>query len=275
MDDPTRQPPATAATATRKRGRPSRYTPEVHRRLVEGIRLGLTSALAAGYAGIAVSTLDGWRKDARENPRSKYSDLVADLIRAESEAAAVLAGRVFASSRTDWKAASWLLERRYGYVRGGTAAADSVGGVEGASGLRLDAADVVAGGRVEILRGLLLTLRRSLDAAIEDRSHQAVAALTRQLSETVRDLAVAASETGDPIEAEAEDAFRDRLEVAAEDLPEAHLRIFAEVWLRRHRLRAEPDHDRIRIDAARYGRVEGSEAPEVVDADDLDDFVAP
>ena len=49
----------------------SKLKPEIKKRLVEGIRLGLTNKLAAAYAGISESTFYLWMQQAREGDQEK------------------------------------------------------------------------------------------------------------------------------------------------------------------------------------------------------------
>jgi hypothetical protein len=61
MDDkkPTQPPPATP-TKKRGGGRPSKFTPEVRRRILDSLALGVHYDVAIGYAGIDYSTFAKW-----------------------------------------------------------------------------------------------------------------------------------------------------------------------------------------------------------------------
>lgn len=87
--------------------RPSKYTPETADKVCEGIRLGLTYALAAAYAGISWDTLDRWRKR-----KTGFAERVAE---AEAIGAAENMQRIRNGARDDWRAAAWIMEHRHGY----------------------------------------------------------------------------------------------------------------------------------------------------------------
>lgn len=89
--------------------RPTKLTPEVEKAICDAIRDGLTYQAAAEVSGIAVSTLNEWLKD--ERPRFiQFSEAVR---RANAEAKKELLRRIREASRKDWRAAAWILERRF------------------------------------------------------------------------------------------------------------------------------------------------------------------
>mgnify|MGYP001136552653 CR=1 FL=1 len=85
--------------------RPTKYTPQTVARLLDGIRLGLTYRLAAAYAGIDYATFCRWRM--------RYASFATQLQEAEAHAAAVVMARIHHAAASDWRAAAWMLERRY------------------------------------------------------------------------------------------------------------------------------------------------------------------
>lgn len=89
--------------------RPTKLTNEVERAICDAVRDGLTYEAAASIAGIALSTLNDWLKD--ERPR--YVQFSEAVQRANSEAMQMLHNRVKDASRKDWRAAAWILERRF------------------------------------------------------------------------------------------------------------------------------------------------------------------
>ena len=95
----------------------SQFKPETKKRLVEGIRLGLTNKLAAAYAGISESTFYLWMQQAREGDQEKI-ELSESLKKAEAQSAAhSLAVIKKAAQDGTWTAAAWMLERRHNFRR--------------------------------------------------------------------------------------------------------------------------------------------------------------
>ena len=86
--------------------RPTKYTPEVAKKIVQSVRLGSTYELACAYAGISVATFGRWR--------NSYADFEQAI--KEAEGAAVtgwLAVIEKAAQEGTWQAAAWKLERKY------------------------------------------------------------------------------------------------------------------------------------------------------------------
>jgi transposase len=93
--------------------RPSKYTPEVVKRVTDAIKLGATYELAAAYAGIAESTFYDWQAK-----KPEFSEAVKS---AEGTAAVGWLARIEqAASAGNWTAAAWKLERRYPEMYGRT-----------------------------------------------------------------------------------------------------------------------------------------------------------
>lgn len=116
----TRRRPKHSTLPPKPRGRPPKYCPEVHAKLVEMTRAGGFRKLAAQYAGVALPTLLEWLADADKNPKSSpYGKLADDLALAEAERAleALQAHRAGRRKRpeggADWDAASDYLQRKY------------------------------------------------------------------------------------------------------------------------------------------------------------------
>lgn len=86
-------------------GRPTKYSEAVVQRLTTAIRLGATYAAACGYAGISDDTLANWR-----TTKSGFSERLA---RAEGEATVRWLTKINHAATDDWRAAAWMLERRY------------------------------------------------------------------------------------------------------------------------------------------------------------------
>ncbi len=86
-----------------RKGRPTKLTPEIQRKICEKLEKGLSQESALKACGIAHSTFYDWMHN------SDFSDEVkGSQVKAEEK----LLGRIVKASNKDWKAAAWLLERR-------------------------------------------------------------------------------------------------------------------------------------------------------------------
>jgi hypothetical protein len=92
-------------------GRPSVLTPEVRRKLLSGLRCGLSRAAAATRAGIGARTLREWM--ARTDTAEPYASLRAEIEAVEADCEARLSAVVFKAALADPNQARWLLERRF------------------------------------------------------------------------------------------------------------------------------------------------------------------
>jgi len=116
-------------------GRPTKLNAETQKRFIDGLRLGLTYALSASYAGIDISTFHLWIQKGKEQDEGIYSDFFDAVKSAEGLCAAQHMGRITkAAEGGQWQASGWVMERRYGYsqrqeVKVG-AADDSLEGAE-------------------------------------------------------------------------------------------------------------------------------------------------
>ena len=93
-------------------GRPSSYTPALARALCSSIASGLPIGVACRRHGIARQTLHDWRVQGRAG-REPFAGLVARFQQATAEAESNSVLAVFKAAKRDWRAAAWLLERRW------------------------------------------------------------------------------------------------------------------------------------------------------------------
>ena len=94
-------------------GRPTKLTPEVQDIIVDGINAGLTLGLTCARAGVARSTFYGWLEKgeaAKSGALMEFSDTVS---RARADSALRLVSQITLQAPTDWRAAAFLLERRF------------------------------------------------------------------------------------------------------------------------------------------------------------------
>ena len=94
-------------------GRPSKLTPQVTEQLVQALRLGNSCKHSAIYAGIDEATLRRWMARGRVEREGPHAELNKAVIEAEAKAQIVAMGCITKAIRDgDWKAATWLLERK-------------------------------------------------------------------------------------------------------------------------------------------------------------------
>jgi hypothetical protein len=98
------------------RGRPSRYSEELHQRIVEEVRAGRPKTIAFRLAGAYPDTVWDWVRLGRQRPDDypHYVQLGEDIDQAKAEAEAEALDRIKAAAQSDpkhWTAAAWYLER--------------------------------------------------------------------------------------------------------------------------------------------------------------------
>ena len=94
-------------------GRKTKLTPEVQEIIVDGINAGLTLGLTCARAGVARSTFYDWLEKgeaAKSGVLMEFSDTVS---RARADSAMRLVSQITLQAPTDWRAAAFLLERRF------------------------------------------------------------------------------------------------------------------------------------------------------------------
>lgn len=97
----------------RRPGRPSKLDAERQGRLLEGIRAGLTMEVAARRAGISVATLHRWLARGEAEESGRFREFCDQAFEAQADAEASCLARVMEAGREDWRAAAWIMERRW------------------------------------------------------------------------------------------------------------------------------------------------------------------
>ena len=83
-------------------------------KLCQAILVGATYELAALYAGISADTFARWRqRAATARPGTALARLRDRLTEAEGQAALRWLAQIQAAASADWRAAAYMLERRY------------------------------------------------------------------------------------------------------------------------------------------------------------------
>ena len=91
---------------SKRSGRPSKYSPERVKTILDAIRIGVPNRWAACRAGISDDTLIRWRR--------RYADFAVQVAHAEADFVAHNVALVQQAAQFgDAKSAQWLLERRY------------------------------------------------------------------------------------------------------------------------------------------------------------------
>ena len=94
-------------------GRPSKLTPEVQELIVDGISAGLTYRLSCERAGIFPSTFYVWIERGERQVKGRYKDFAEAVTRAKADSALRLVSQITLQAPTDWRAAAFMLERRF------------------------------------------------------------------------------------------------------------------------------------------------------------------
>lgn len=209
--------------------------------LLMSIRTHMPIERAAAFAGVSVDQIRQWVV--------AHADFADKLQKAQFEAEKSLVRKIEEAAESDvkhWKAAAWLLER----AEKKTAAPSvtiNLGQTEPQTGPYtrdvIDAEpDPGTSPLSAILRARLDTIKRDTDRARAANSHVAVDSMQKQYLTTLKEYrqALKDEQQGDTLESESEARFMTDLHSAAMDMPEAHLRVFADAWLNRHRMKAVP-----------------------------------
>jgi hypothetical protein len=84
--------------------RPSKYTPETVKKIVDALSAGCTRKTAAAFAGVDESTFCRWLH--------RFADFASSVTLAEASCEVAMVATIRAAAPSDWRAASWWLERR-------------------------------------------------------------------------------------------------------------------------------------------------------------------
>jgi len=98
-------------------GRPTKLDKDLIRDALAASQMGMSIDLLSAYIGVARSTVFEWIRRGSEEPGSIYREFSDAVSRGRSQCAALNLHRIQQASAEDWRAAAWIMERRFGYHR--------------------------------------------------------------------------------------------------------------------------------------------------------------
>jgi hypothetical protein len=93
--------------------RPTKLTAEVEERLVTAIAAGASYRVACDCAQISYQSFRNWIKRAEQGEDEQFLQFLDHIEKAKARGALVLLAQIKEAAKRDWRAAAWLLERRY------------------------------------------------------------------------------------------------------------------------------------------------------------------
>ena len=97
----------------KQNGRPTKLRANAIAHIVEAMEAGATYEAAATYAGITYQTYLNWMERGRAETSGIYFEFFGTVEQANARAQVLFAQRIQKASKDDWRAAAWMLERRY------------------------------------------------------------------------------------------------------------------------------------------------------------------
>ena len=92
-------------------GRPTKFTPELAKKICRWVAAGVSVEAAAEAEGVARATVYNWRERGQEG-KEPYASFVTDLAKAHAQVEARLSVTIVNRAKDDWRAGAWHLERR-------------------------------------------------------------------------------------------------------------------------------------------------------------------
>ena len=239
-------------------GKPSKLNADVIQRVAKWISQGVSEARALAACGIGSHAAADWRRRVRAGHGGIYLEYVQATEAARAELASRAIQRVQEAADEDpknWRAWAWLAERADPVSNKPAIDATGEDGEDDGAAVPVGGPDVIDaeeigtdGDVMALLEARVARARRQLAIAEASGSAAPIAALERSLRSAENELLAHRKEVGDGLShglvdpaALPEERLLVELRSASATMPEDHLRIFAEEWLRRHRLVAVPD----------------------------------
>jgi transposase len=99
--------------ASRKRGRPTKLTKDVHDTIVALVRAGNYLETAALSCGVDVVTVRNWMREGKRNKSGVRHDFFSAVRAASASAQVDDMSTIAMAASADWRAAAWRLEHRW------------------------------------------------------------------------------------------------------------------------------------------------------------------
>jgi transposase len=94
--------------------RPSKLTPDIHKRIGDGISLGLTYRLAAESAGVTYKSFNSWVQQGKNSTSGKYFEFARHINKCNADGARILLEKLNdAANSGNCTVCMWILERRF------------------------------------------------------------------------------------------------------------------------------------------------------------------
>ena len=95
----------------------SKFTEPIKKAFLAQLKQGATYRIACAAVGINEKTFYRWIAKGKEQKRGAYATFVENVMKSNAIGAGSSLQTIQTEARTNWKAAAWLLERRYNYRR--------------------------------------------------------------------------------------------------------------------------------------------------------------
>ena len=93
--------------------RPTKLTPDVQDLIVDGINAGLTFRLTCARVGVHPATFYRWLDTGETANVGRYREFYEAVERAKADSALRLVSQITLQAPADWRAAAFMLERRF------------------------------------------------------------------------------------------------------------------------------------------------------------------
>ena len=175
---------------------------------IEALKIGATYKLAAEAAGIAPSTFYKYLRKGRDQETPMWAEFYRQVQAANHDRSQFMLKRIEEGSRKDWRAAAWLLERRYLYR------------LNAPMDIPEEEPAKKTSDPIELLKNQIADLQRAIASAAAAQSWQAYAALQRQLVSMVSELrSIEGEDTEDGLERMTDEQLIGQIEAAVLSMP--------------------------------------------------------
>ena len=175
---------------------------------IDALKVGATYKLAAEAAGVAPSTFYKYLRKGRDQETPMWAEFYRQVQAANHDRSQFMLKRIEEGSRKDWRAAAWLLERRYLYR------------LNAPMDIPEEEPAKKTSDPIELLKNQIADLQRAIASAAAAQSWQAYAALQRQLLSMVSELrSIEGEETEDGLERMTDEQLIGQIEAAVLSMP--------------------------------------------------------